>query len=81
MASVLREMCARQRGVTGHDRPVRAAMCPRERLSREGSTCLPRRGVYALHLVFLFQLSPKWGMNLNNLIMVNPRLCRGTPKV
>jgi hypothetical protein len=59
MASVLRGMSAMPRGVTGHDRTVRADICTRERLSREGSTCLPRRGVYTLHLVFLFQLSPK----------------------
>jgi hypothetical protein len=59
MASVLRGMSAMQRGVRGHDRTVRADIC-----TREGRTCPPRRGVYALHLVFLFQLSPKWGMNL-----------------
>jgi hypothetical protein len=57
-ASVLRGMSAMQRGVRGHDRTVRADIC-----TREGSTCPPRRGMYALHLVFLFQLSPKWGMN------------------
>jgi hypothetical protein len=59
MASVLRGMSAMQRGVTGSDRTVRADICTRERLAREGSTRPPRRGVYALHLVFLFQLSPK----------------------
>jgi hypothetical protein len=48
-----------QRGVTGHDCTVRADIATRGRLSREGSTCPPRRGVYALHRVFLFRLSPK----------------------
>ena len=52
-----------QRGVTGYDRTGRADMCTRELLSRESSMCPPRRGVYALHLMFLFQLSPKVGMN------------------
>ena len=51
---------------TGRDRTARADMCTRERLSREDSTCPPHRGVSALHLVFLLQLSPKWGMNPDN---------------
>jgi hypothetical protein len=59
MASTLRGISALQRGVTGHDRTVRANFGTRERLSREDSTCPPRRGVYAVHLVFLLQLSPK----------------------
>ena len=59
MASVLRGRSAMQRGVTGYDRTSRADMCTREWLSRESSMCPPRRGVYALHLMFLFQLSPK----------------------
>jgi hypothetical protein len=63
MASVLRGISARQRGGTGHDHTVRADIGARERLSREGSTCPPRCGVYALYLMFLLQLSPKWGMN------------------
>ena len=53
MAIVLRGTSAMQRGVPGYDRTVRAGMCTRERLSREGSTCPLRRGVSALHLVFL----------------------------
>ena len=48
-----------QRGVTGHDGTVRADMATRGRLSCEGSTCPPCRGVYVLHRVFLLQLSPK----------------------
>jgi hypothetical protein len=52
-----------QRGVTGYDRADRADIGTRERLSRAGSTCPPQRGGYARHLVFLFQLSLKWGMN------------------
>jgi hypothetical protein len=63
MASVLRGISAMQRGGTGHDRTARADICTCERLSREDSTCPPHRGVSALHLVFLLQLSPKWGMN------------------
>ena len=59
MASVLRGMSAMPRGVTGHDCTVRADMCTRERLSREGSTCLPPRGVSTLHRVFLLQRSPQ----------------------
>jgi hypothetical protein len=55
-----------QRGGTGHDCTARADMCMRERLSREDSTCPPHRGVSALHLVFLLQLSPKWGMVHDN---------------
>ncbi len=34
-----------------------------ERLSRDGSAWLPRRGVHALHMVFLFRLSPKVAKN------------------
>ena len=49
--------------VTGYDRTVWADIGTRGRLSREDSTCPPRRGVYALHLVFLLQLSPKWALN------------------
>jgi hypothetical protein len=63
MASALRGISAMQRGVTGYDRTVWADISTRERLSREDSTCPPRRGVYTLHLVFLLRLSPKWGMN------------------
>jgi hypothetical protein len=63
MTSALRGISAMQRGLTGHDRIVRADIGTRERLSREDSTCPPRRGVYALHLVFLLQLSPKVGKN------------------
>ena len=63
MASVLRGISALHRGVTSHDRTARAEMCTRDRLSREDRTCPPHRGLYALHLVFLLQLSPKWGMN------------------
>jgi hypothetical protein len=63
MTSALRGISAMQRGLTGHDRIVRADIGTRERLSREDSTCPPRRGVYALHLVFLWQLSPKVGKN------------------
>jgi hypothetical protein len=63
MASALRGICAMQRGVTGYDRTVWVAIGTREWLSREDSMCPPRRGVAALHLVFLLQLSPKWGMN------------------
>ena len=59
MASVLRGMSAMPRGVTGYDCTVRADMCTRERLSREGSTCLPPRGVSTLHRVFLWQRSPQ----------------------
>ena len=57
-ASVLRGTPATQRGVTGHDCTVRADIC-----MREGRTYPPRRSVYALHLVFLFRLSPKGDMN------------------
>ena len=35
---------------------VQADIARRRRLSREGSTCPPRRGVYALHLISLFVL-------------------------
>jgi len=42
-----------------------ATLCTCERLSRDGSAWLPRRGVQALHTVFLFRLSPKVGKNLN----------------
>jgi hypothetical protein len=45
--------------VTGYDRTVRADIGTRGRLSCEDSMCPPRRGVYALPLVFLLQLSPK----------------------
>jgi hypothetical protein len=67
IASVLRGMSAMPRGLTGYDCTVRADMGTRERLSREGSTCPLRRGVYALHLVFLLQLSPKVGKNPHNV--------------
>ncbi len=40
-----------------------ATLCTCERLSRDGSAWLPRRGVHALHTVFLFRLSPKVGKN------------------
>jgi hypothetical protein len=66
MASALRGICAMQRGVTGYDRTVWVAIGTREWLSREDSMCPPRRGVAALHLVFLLQLSPKWGMVHDN---------------
>ena len=59
MASTLRGRAAMQRGVAGDDRTVWADIGTRGRLSREDSTCPPRRGVYALHRVFLFRLSPK----------------------
>ena len=59
MANALGGISAMQRGVTGDERTVRADICTRERLSREGSTCPLRRSVYALFRVFLFRLSPK----------------------
>jgi len=40
-----------------------ATLCTCERLSRDGSAWLPRRGVHALHMVFLFRLSPKVAKN------------------
>src|SRR6266849_2670182 len=40
-----------------------ATLCTCERLSRAGSAWLPRRGVHALHTVFLFRLSPKADKN------------------
>ena len=40
-----------------------ATLCTCERLSRDGSAWLPRRGVHALPTVFLFRLSPKVGKN------------------
>ena len=40
-----------------------ATLCTCERLSRDGSAWLPRRGVHALHTVFLFRLSPKVAKN------------------
>ncbi len=42
-----------------------ATLCTCERLSRDGSAWLPRRGVHALHMVFLFRLSPKVDKNHN----------------
>jgi hypothetical protein len=39
--------------------------CTCEKLSRDGSACLLRRGVHTLHMVFLFRLSPKVDKNHN----------------
>jgi hypothetical protein len=38
----------------------------RRRISCEDSACPLRRGVQELHIVLLFRLSPKWGMNPGN---------------
>jgi hypothetical protein len=42
-------------------------LCTYGRLSRESSTCPPRRSVHELHSVFLFRLSPKAAMNPLNV--------------
>src|SRR5438105_15613738 len=47
-----------------------ATLCTCERLSRDGSAWLPRRGVHALHMVFLFRLSPKVAKNHNVALSV-----------
>jgi hypothetical protein len=38
----------------------------RRRISCEDSACPLRRGMQELHIVLLFRLSPKWGMNPDN---------------
>src|SRR5713101_7163943 len=53
-------------GIIGQGSAIRASVVMRGRLSCEGSTCPLPCGVRELGIIFLFRLSPKWGVNPDN---------------